>query len=86
MKKIRLDVEELEVISFGTEAAPSPRGTVEARSRTVLGDTQCDYSRDHNQSCRDECIVFSWEYPNCDQSGDTCGASCDWACDSVNIC
>jgi hypothetical protein len=80
MKKIRLDVEDLEVSSFSVDAAPGRRGTVEARSRTIAGDTMCDYSKNQNQSCRDECFVYTWEYYGCGETGETCGASCAWAC------
>jgi hypothetical protein len=38
MKKIRLDVEELEVISFESDDAPRTRGTVEAREYTEYGE------------------------------------------------
>ncbi len=82
MKKIRLDVEALEVSSFAVDATPEPRGTVEARALT----SACNYSVDDRQSCRHECFVYSWEYDGCGVSGETCGASCAWACDSVNIC
>jgi hypothetical protein len=86
MKKIRLDVEELEVSSFAVDAAHERSGTVEAHSPSIYGLEGCDYSLDVGQSCRHECFVYSWEYHGCGESGDSCGASCAWACDSVNIC
>ena len=86
MRKIRLNVEELEVSSFSVDAAAERRGTVDARSRSIYAETQCDYSRNIDQSCRNECFVYSWEYYTCEESGETRGASCDWECDSVQIC
>jgi hypothetical protein len=79
MKKIRLDVDELEVSSFGTDDVPRPRGTVEGHEYTEYGEG-CAYSNRGQRSCEDTCFLYSFEFPSCDQTGDTCGASCDWGC------
>jgi hypothetical protein len=75
MKKIRLDIEELEVRSFETEAAPEPHGTVRGREYS-LGD----------QSCYQACFQQTHEFETCYETGITCGASCDWGCDSRAVC
>jgi len=57
MRKIRLDVEELEVESFAAEPAPAERGTVRAMSgypcETAYGNWTCDgyYSCDRWVEC-----------------------------------
>ena len=57
MRKIRLDVEELEVESFAAEGEPEQRGTVHAMSdypcETAYGNYTCDgyYSCDRWVEC-----------------------------------
>lgn len=70
MKKIRLDVEELEVRSFETEAVAEPRGTVHGRQ----------YTYDGELSCRQVCFQRTDEFETCWETGVTCGATCDWPC------
>lgn len=70
MKKIRLDVEELEVRSFETEAVPETRGTVRGHYYTDGADASCYMA----------CFPMTDEYAGCGQSGHTCGPTCDWAC------
>jgi hypothetical protein len=75
MKKIRLDLDGLEVRSFATDVAGTPRGTVRAReSYTYGGEDSCDQA----------CIPITYEYATCGQTGPTCGASCDFACDGTS--
>lgn len=75
MKRIRLDVEDLEVRSFTTADAAEPRGTVRAREYSLWED-----------SCVQACFPQTYEFATCGQTGPTCGASCDWGCDSVHVC
>ncbi len=70
MKKIRLNVDELEVRSFVTDDAPERRGTVHGR----------EYTEGHDQSCFGGCIQQTHEFETCYQTGFTCGATCDWGC------
>lgn len=76
MKKIRLNVDELEVRSFETETAPKSRGTVHGRGYTQGGE----------QSCYQACFPMTHEFDTCYQTGLTCGATCDWGCDSRAVC
>jgi hypothetical protein len=77
MKKIRLNVDELEVRSFDTEAAPEPRGTVRGREYSLN-----EFSCHPDQGC----FWGTQEWDNCAATNATCGASCDWACDSYQTC
>jgi|GEM_PF-1218782 len=76
MKKIRLDVDELEVRSFETDAVLEPHGTVHGRA----------YTRDGEYSCQHRCRQQTDEFETCFETGDTCGATWDWACDSQVVC
>jgi hypothetical protein len=76
MKKIRLNVEELQVRSFDTEASPAlPRGTVRGREYSFF-----------EYSCREACFQQTHEFNTCGQTGPTCGATCDWGCNSIHVC
>lgn len=41
MKKIRLDLDAIEVESFEAVAGPGEKGTVDAHMRSKIGDTWC---------------------------------------------
>lgn len=75
MSKIRLDVDALEVHTFETSDAPPARGTVHAREYS-FGDP----------SCVQACFPGTYEFETCYQTGPTCGASCDWGCNSIHVC
>lgn len=73
MKKIRLDLEALDVVSFTTDDEPgAPRGTVRAHvppdSYFTLG----------GASCYGDCMTI--EYATCQEAGPTVGPSCDYYC------
>ena len=76
MKKIRLNVEELEVSSFTVDAAPEPHGTVHGHA----------YTQGREYSCLQRCRQQTDEFETCYETGDTCGATWDWACDSQAVC
>lgn len=91
MKKIRLNVDELEVHSFETEAAPEPRGTVRGRQSFYYTEhtncyPDCYHTLNGDESCYRLCQRYTWEFNTCMQTGETCGASCDWYCDSAVNC
>jgi hypothetical protein len=71
MKKIRLNIDELEVHSFAIDSVTEPRGSVRGRQDTDGDDPTTGYY---------DCFKVTDEYDTCDQSGPTCGASCDWVC------
>ncbi len=70
MKKIRLNLDQLEVRSFATDATPEPHGTVHGRAYTYGGEYSC------LQRCRQQ----THEFDTCYDTGPTCGATCDWPC------
>jgi len=76
MRKIRLNAEDLEVRSFATEPAAGPSGTVHGMDYSC-----CDF-----YTCYQACIPRTEEFETCYQTGPTCGASCDWQCDSIHMC
>jgi hypothetical protein len=77
MRKIRLNVDELEVHSFAIDSVTEPRGSVRGRQHTDGADP----------TCYQVCLLVTDEYDTCDQSGPTCGASCDWVCyEGTDVC
>lgn len=78
MKKIRLNLDELEVRSFATDEAAAERGTVRARE---------SYTNGADDSCYQACLPYTYEFDTCGQTGPTCGATWDWACyPGSNVC
>ena len=69
MKKLVLDLDELVVESFGTQAVPEPRGTVHAHSGW-----QCT---EYNPTC-DGCNTQ--HDGGCFTAGDTCAVTCGYTC------
>ena len=90
MKRIRLDVDELEVHSFTTAAAGEHRGTVRGREMETYFGTSCgpgcQYTAYQQYSCLQACFQQTHEFETCYETGRTCGASCDWGCDTVYVC
>lgn len=77
MHKLKLDLDQLSVESFGTDAPEALRGTVEARSHLCSAfDTcaSCDYTCG---TCNPSCASCVSCYNTCDN---TCGASCYGTC------
>lgn len=78
MRKVRLEIETLEVESFATAAAAGDRGTVRGRAESALGDA-FDIPRDTSDGCGDVIIVT--KAPTC--AGPSCpgtcgGPDCSW--------
>ncbi|HEX2205452.1 MAG TPA: hypothetical protein VHG91_19230 [Longimicrobium sp.] len=70
MRKLKLDVEDLEVSSFSTEKKKPAEGTVHAHS---------GFSACYGDSCGN-CTSYY-----CGTDGpDSCSFSCIWTCDSCN--
>jgi hypothetical protein len=77
MKKIRLDLEALDVVSFETDAKPgAQRGTVRGRS---VGEPY--YFTGY--SCYGDCAT--WEYDTCRVDGPTQGPSCEEMCGAGSV-
>jgi hypothetical protein len=75
MKKIRLDLEALDVVSFTTDGDPdAPRGTVRG---------QDSYTYGGYLSCQGLCNTN--EYDTCREAGPSVGPSCDWDCAAASV-
>lgn len=72
MKKLRLDLDSLEVESFDTAEADEKRGTVQARATAYPG----------GPSCVNTCNVNDWTCWESCGYGTCAGATCDgaWTC------
>lgn len=55
MKKIRLNLDAVEVESFPTAKAPEQKGTVDGHLRSRIGDTWC-------QTCGEDSCGCTWEW------------------------
>lgn len=84
MKKIRLDLDTLDVDSFATSGEPdAPRGTVHGHdpfSRDyTINPNDCMYFTLGQVSCyQGQCM--SNEYYTCGEAGPSVGPSCDYIC------
>lgn len=78
MKKIRLDLEALDVVSFTTDdESGAARGTVRAHNTT-----EPFFTLGGQASCNGGC--FTHEYPTC-YEGCPSGVSCDYLCPEPTI-
>lgn len=78
MKKIRLDLEALDVVSFATDGEPdAPRGTIHGR------DSYYGYTHGGFLSCQGLCNTH--EYQTCHEAGPSVGPSCDWDCAAASV-
>jgi len=78
MKKIRLDLDSLDVLSFTTREEPDrTRGTVHGRVRTQMTDCSA-WTLGWDDSCYGMCQTL--EYPTCAESQPSVGPSCDYYC------
>ena len=82
MKKIRLDLDSLDVVSFTTAGAGEPRGTVRGHLPLPYANVAADYKYEITEwpSCLADCAYQTNEYDSCEAGGPSCGASCDWVC------
>jgi hypothetical protein len=77
MKKIRLDLEALDVVSFVTDEEPrAQRGTVRGRGTEPYYFT--------GPSCYGECVATN-EYYTCNGDGSTQGPSCEEMCGAASV-
>ncbi|HWK88549.1 MAG TPA: hypothetical protein VNP72_01090 [Longimicrobium sp.] len=79
MRKLKLDIEALQVEQFSTQASPKEQGTVEAHCGTSPGPcwTTCDpYGQ--NASCWYTCNMY--DDTCCHTCCRTCQYSCDYTC------
>jgi hypothetical protein len=76
MKKIRLNLEALDVVSFETDAEPGARGTVHGQG------TRNPYYFT-GPSCYGDCQT--WEYNTCGFYGPTEGPSCEELCGAASV-
>lgn len=83
MKKIRLDLDSLDVLSFATEEKGNElRGTVHARVYTRMGDCET-FTLGWHDSCYGMCNTH--EYHTCAVAGPTVGPSCDYYCTALSV-
>jgi hypothetical protein len=83
MKKIRLDLDSLEVLSFATEEeSDRARGTVHARVETQMTDCSA-FTLGWNDSCYGMCHTH--EYYTCAETQPSVGPSCDYYCTAPSV-
>lgn len=81
MRKRRLNIDELSIESFETDALAEPRGTVEARQTGPFEPVSCACATDEFISCPFTCGFYSCEGNTCAATcNPTCGASCNGTC------
>ncbi len=80
MKKIRLNLEELNVVSFATGAEPDARGSV--HGRVVVGGGTEPYVFT-GPSCYGDCLTN--EYDTCREAGPSVGPSCEEMCGAWTV-
>lgn len=75
MRKLKLDVEKLEITSFGTEEQELARGTVDGRGNQTAA------------SAPWTCAFFETCPAGCESGVNTCGSTCGSVCaDSMGFC
>ena len=74
MGKLKLDVTELRVESFGTQLPPRVRGTVRGRSGECAGDCGCTSVETCEVSCVASCGAYHTCIPECET--ETCCMPC----------
>jgi hypothetical protein len=78
MKKIRLDLDALDVVSFATDSEPdAPRGTIHGHN------TMTPYFTLGQPSCYGGCATD--EYHTCWEAGPSVGPSCDYICQEPSV-
>jgi hypothetical protein len=78
MRKLRLDLEAIDVVSFPTDDQPDAlRGTVHGRDSTGSHFTV------GHVSCYGECMTE--EYHTCREAGPSVGPSCDYVCTALSV-
>jgi hypothetical protein len=79
MKKIRLELDTLDVVSFATSGEPDvPRGTVQGRDSM-----NSFFTLGFHDSCYGMCLTN--EYDTCHEAGPSVGPSCDYYCQGPSI-
>lgn len=100
MRKIRLDLDALDVVSFVTDTAAEPRGTVQGQARAAgtgpvdsCGGTCYDTSCDNACLCDPAALAaaagpepFQPAQHGSIEGGASCGASCYWICRDTEVC
>lgn len=82
MKKLRLELEALDVVSFATDDERGvPRGTVHGQNRTKQTDSF--FTLGEHNSCYGGCGTM--EYDTCQEAGPTVGPSCYYYCAGPSI-
>ena len=83
MKKIRLNLDSLDVLSFATEEEPDrKRGTVHAHIQTQMSDCST-FTLGWHDSCYGTCHTY--EYRTCADSQPSVGPSCDYYCTAPSV-
>jgi len=74
MGKLRLDIAELRVESFGTQLSPRVRGTVRGNSGECADDCGCTKFESCEVSCYGSCAAYHTCIPECET--ETCCVPC----------
>ena len=78
MKKLRLELEALDVVSFATDDEQGvPRGTVHGQNQNSF------FTLGGHDSCYGMCMTY--EYDTCHFAGPSVGTSCDYYCTAPSI-
>ena len=96
MRKLKLELDALEVQSFETASAPKESGTVHGRVATHTCDLQCAKTPDGTcngamtcslweSCCESNCGYYTCAYGCPASVGDTCDPSCNWCLHTAEI-
>ena len=84
MKKLSLDLESLDVVSFATDGeGAAPRGTVHGQQGGLTWEPNSFFTLGYHDSCYGACMTN--EYNTCWEAGPTVGPSCDYFCQGPSI-
>jgi len=82
MKKLRLELDSLDVVSFPTDGEHEiPRGTVQGQG--TRDQTNSFFTLGGHDSCYGMCMTH--EYDTCHEAGPSVGTSCDYFCTAPSI-
>jgi hypothetical protein len=81
MKKLRLDLDDLDVVSFATrDEQAAVKGTIHGQDQIQ---TNSFFTLGGHDSCYGMCNTM--EYDTCHEAGPTVGTSCDYFCTAPSI-
>ena len=84
MKKLSLDLESLDVVSFATDDEQAAlRGTVHGRETNAFCLPANPFTIGYHDSCYGFCATD--EYYTCHEAGPSVGPSCDYFCTEATV-